>query len=243
MNVVMQHRYPHSDPSPPPRHPSDDLRQALASANAVFDQAPPPSLREILTAYRTKGDGDRDMLLAMLKAKTSEDQRISSLASLQRTIIELHQRTNGAEVLSPPGRSAAGNSYPYSPNHTPGAPSYPADQRPSRRGGNTHRASSRSRSPARAHPHMPPPRDAPNPHQEPHPRKRHRSSRSPPPHHRGAYEPSHPAEQFPPSPYSSDRSESADYSPRSKASMNIGSLLSVGPRREPNGEAALQDRE
>lgn len=37
-------------------------------------QTPPPSLREILTAYRTKGDGDRDMLLAMLNAKTAEDQ-------------------------------------------------------------------------------------------------------------------------------------------------------------------------
>ena len=37
-------------------------------------QSPPPSLREILSAYRTKGDGDRDMLLAMLSAKTAEDQ-------------------------------------------------------------------------------------------------------------------------------------------------------------------------
>jgi hypothetical protein len=40
----------------------------------IHPQPTPPSLREILTAYRTKGDGDRDMLLAMLNAKTAEDQ-------------------------------------------------------------------------------------------------------------------------------------------------------------------------
>jgi hypothetical protein len=37
-------------------------------------QAPPPSLREILGAYKSKGDGDRDMLIAMLNAKSAEDQ-------------------------------------------------------------------------------------------------------------------------------------------------------------------------
>ena len=37
-------------------------------------QPPPPSLREILGAYRSKGDGDRDMLIAMLNAKSAEDQ-------------------------------------------------------------------------------------------------------------------------------------------------------------------------
>lgn len=40
----------------------------------TYPQPAPPSLREILTAYRTRGDGDRDMLLAMLSAKTAEDQ-------------------------------------------------------------------------------------------------------------------------------------------------------------------------
>ncbi|RXW16588.1 hypothetical protein EST38_g9262 [Candolleomyces aberdarensis] len=65
---------PRSDSSPSSRFSSDDLRHVLASAHAVLDQAPPPSLREILSAYRAKGDGDRDMLLAMLNAKTAEDQ-------------------------------------------------------------------------------------------------------------------------------------------------------------------------
>ena len=34
----------------------------------------PPSVKEILTAYATKGDGDRDVLLAILHAKAAEDQ-------------------------------------------------------------------------------------------------------------------------------------------------------------------------
>jgi hypothetical protein len=37
-------------------------------------QAPPPSLRDILAAYKSRGDGDRDMLIAMLNAKSAEDQ-------------------------------------------------------------------------------------------------------------------------------------------------------------------------
>ncbi|TFY57160.1 hypothetical protein EVJ58_g7191 [Rhodofomes roseus] len=39
-----------------------------------LQQSPPPNLREILDAYRAKGDGDRDMLIAMLNAKSAEDQ-------------------------------------------------------------------------------------------------------------------------------------------------------------------------
>jgi hypothetical protein len=37
-------------------------------------QAPPPTLRDILGAYKARGDGDRDMLIAMLNAKSAEDQ-------------------------------------------------------------------------------------------------------------------------------------------------------------------------
>ncbi|EAU93430.2 hypothetical protein CC1G_04409 [Coprinopsis cinerea okayama7 len=227
MNAVMQQRYPHNDLPPSPRHPQDDLRQALSQANAIIEQAPPPSLREILTAYRTKGDGDRDMLLAMLNAKTAEDQRISSVASLQRTVIELYQQTGSPEFLPPP-RNGAGNYAPYPPSYPSPSSSYPPDQRSSRRAMNSHRTQSGGESPPRTHSHMPPPpRDGANSHQEPHPRKRHRASRSPS-SHRGVYEPSHPAEQFPPSPYSSsDRTGAA-------------------PRREPretNGDAAQQERE
>ena len=40
----------------------------------IHAQMPPPSLREVLGAYNLKGDGDRDMLIAMLNAKSAEDQ-------------------------------------------------------------------------------------------------------------------------------------------------------------------------
>ncbi|KAG8798610.1 hypothetical protein FRC17_007375, partial [Serendipita sp. 399] len=52
-------------------------RQQLAAIQAAidaFEQAPAPSLREVLGAYRLKGDGDREMLLAVLNAKAAEDQ-------------------------------------------------------------------------------------------------------------------------------------------------------------------------
>ncbi|KAJ8475423.1 hypothetical protein ONZ45_g15610 [Pleurotus djamor] len=62
-------------------------------------QPPPPSLREILAAYNSKGDGDRDMLLAMLNAKAAEDQRLASTASLHRTMIEICHTTSASEQL------------------------------------------------------------------------------------------------------------------------------------------------
>jgi len=64
------------------------------------------------------------------------------------------------------------------------------------------------------------------------PSKRHRLSRSPHTRAHAAYEPSHPSEHYPLSPYSSsERSNSAEYSPRSRSSMTIGSLLSTRPTR------------
>jgi hypothetical protein len=39
-----------------------------------LDTQPPPTIREILAAYKAKGDGDREMLIAMLQAKSAEDQ-------------------------------------------------------------------------------------------------------------------------------------------------------------------------
>ncbi|KJA26013.1 hypothetical protein HYPSUDRAFT_199246 [Hypholoma sublateritium FD-334 SS-4] len=226
----------------------DNMKHLISAAHAALDQPPPPSLRDILTAYRTKGDGDRDMLLAMLNAKTAEDQRLASLASLQRTLLDIYQ-------MSPPPTPSENHVYPRSLtngayHHPPPNFAQPSrEQPPSRRLHHHHRASSRSRSPnrMRLHSHLPPPRDArdmPMPHHSEHPRKRHRSSRSPHLSHAAMYESPHPSEQFPPSPYSSsDRSESAEYSPRSRASMTIGSLLSSGPSREMNSDMLSQERD
>jgi len=71
--------------------PPRSSKSLLASTWQVLDQPPPPSLREILGAYRTRGDGDREMLMAMLNAKSAEDQRIASVASLHRSMLEYYQ--------------------------------------------------------------------------------------------------------------------------------------------------------
>ena len=52
----------------------EQQQNALQAALQTFDQPPAPSLREVLGAYRLKGDGDREMLLAILNAKAAEDQ-------------------------------------------------------------------------------------------------------------------------------------------------------------------------
>lgn len=117
------------------------------------------------------------------------------------------------------------------------------DQQSSRHANHRPQVVSHSHSPKNFHSHLPSVRDLPVTHDSEHPRKRHRSSLSPHRSRGTAYESSH-SEQFPPSPYSSsNRSDSAEYSPRSRASMTIGSLLSSRPSRETNGDTPHQERE
>ncbi|KAL5534555.1 hypothetical protein ACEPAG_1018 [Sanghuangporus baumii] len=70
-----------------------DIRTLYSTSWSALDGPSPPTLREILTAYKQKGDGDREMLLAMLNAKSAEDQRIASQLSLRRTMIEINKYT------------------------------------------------------------------------------------------------------------------------------------------------------
>ncbi|KAF5377443.1 hypothetical protein D9615_005151 [Tricholomella constricta] len=230
--------------SPTPRNP-DDFKQLVTTAFSVIEQAPPPTLREILTAYRAKGDGDRDMLLAMLNAKTAEDQRIASVASLQRTLLEVYQAPRQQSVQYPPPPPHIMNDSHHYP--TPSFVQSPrlCDKKPRRQHHQPHHhhLSSGSRSPPRVrhHANLPPMRDVQMYQHEHFPRKRHRSSLSPPSPRgyevRPNPQPSSQRDHLPPSPYSSSgRSDSAEYSPRSRASMAIGSLLSSGPSQEANGD-------
>ncbi|KAF8168277.1 hypothetical protein B0H34DRAFT_54020 [Crassisporium funariophilum] len=243
MNSVASHHHSQQEMSPTHRHGSDEIKHLVGSAHSVLEQAPAPSLREILSAYRTKGDGDREMLLAMLNAKTAEDQRLSSIASLHRTLLETYQHSPPIPEPSHSFSRPTNGAYHY-PTPSFAQSPRPCDQQPTRRVHHRHRVTSNSRSPPRMHSHLPSSRDVPMLHHSEHSRKRHRSSHSPHISHAGVYESSHPSEQFPPSPYSSsDRSDSAEYSPRSRASMTIGSLLSSGPSREMNGDIPPQERE
>jgi len=201
-----------SDPTPAADHlPSRSSKALLASTWQVLDQPPPPSLREILGAYRLRGDGDREMLMAMLNAKSAEDQRIASVASLHRSMLEYYQAYAGQMPETPhpstsnlPGSSHQNGAYcPSSPHTAPTShlPYDPASQR------STH-----------AHPH-----------------KRVRTSESPPPSMSrsvpSTYTSSPPP--GPPSPYSS-RSDSVDQSPRPRDAMVIGSLLTTHTRQSRN---------
>jgi len=172
------------------------------------------------------------MLLAMLSAKTAEDQRLSSTASLHRTVLEICQQA----TPSPPEQSScsANGAYHYpTPSFTQSPPL--CDRQSSCHTNHRHPVLSYNSTPLNSHPHLPPLRDLSMTHDTEHRRKRHRS-RSPHRSRGAAYETST-SERFPPSPYSSsNRSESADYSPHSRASMTIGSLLSSRPSREANGE-------
>lgn len=58
---------------PHPQH-SQLLHTAVDDLLRLLQQPAPPSLRELLEAYSQKGNGDRELLLAMLAAKSSEDQ-------------------------------------------------------------------------------------------------------------------------------------------------------------------------
>ncbi|ETW87550.1 hypothetical protein HETIRDRAFT_413862 [Heterobasidion irregulare TC 32-1] len=211
---------PHSSDHPAiAEYPPQSLNKPerlISSTWQILEQPPPPSLREILGAYRTRGDGDREMLMAMLNAKSAEDQRIASMASLHRSMLEYYQ-------LVPPSAHQSPNDHPYLESF--GAYSHPGLSPQSN--GNPSSYS---------------PRINKEPHRSSHtvhPRKRHRTSESPHANHHSvprAPTPSSPP-QLPSSPYSSTRSDSTQHSPHSRSAMDIGSLLSAGAREAAREEA------
>lgn len=239
----MNSSYPPADYSHLPPHPSLDHTRLVMSTWHVLEQVsipsppfspfphlhfqpPPPSLREILGAYRSKGDGDRDMLIAMLNAKSAEDQvgaipstlsavltyeqRMAAVASLHRTLLDLY--TTDAKISPAPLQH-----YPLSSPHI----NSPKDKRHTLELSNGHESAFRSAPSSREPPHHPQP-----------PRKRQRFSRSPAlSSHPDACSSNPSSRDLPPSPYSS-RSDSEEYSPRSRTSMAIGSLLSSGAGRD-----------
>ncbi|KAJ8596471.1 hypothetical protein M405DRAFT_805266 [Rhizopogon salebrosus TDB-379] len=149
------------------------------------------------------------MLIAMLNAKSAEDQRLASVAFLHKTLLEM---------------SAADAWHP-----SPSALSHPLPTLYSKHGQHPSDMSN-----GRVSPQLPVVREPPQPPQPS--RKRQRSSHSPASPHFELRSSHTSSRDLPPSPYSS-RSDSEEYSPRSRASMAIGSLLSTGPIRD----AAVED--
>ncbi|KAI8995393.1 hypothetical protein BD414DRAFT_479404 [Trametes punicea] len=236
---------PHIPLSPEPAFPhhyvhrqlDPNMKTLLASSRRLLEQPPPPTLREILEAYKARGDGDREMLLAMLNAKSSEDQRLASIATLHRTMLDMYQAPHiqpGPPVIplhvpdphlshsyshvhqfpSPP------TSYHHSPHaHIP-QPLHQDELRHTRH--RTDSSSSATDGQERRY------TTASGGQQ---PRKRRRSSRSPLPQYESripasASQDAMSIHNLPPSPYSSGSSaQSSGGSPRSRESMAINSLL------------------
>ncbi|TBU34964.1 hypothetical protein BD309DRAFT_862949 [Dichomitus squalens] len=212
------------------------MRAVLASSWHVLEQPPPPTLREILEAYKAKGDGDREMLLAMLNAKSSEDQRLASYATLHRTMLDMYQAplAQSATTVLPLHIPDSHHSQAYSHAHPfPSPPaSYHHSPPPSfsqplhHDNSRQHRTHSVSSMPEQSQDRSTLPSSSSQPI-----RKRRRTSRSPPPHSRARLSPSEEpmsahANDLPPSPYSSASSaQSSGGSPRSRESMAINSLL------------------
>ncbi|CAE6426166.1 unnamed protein product [Rhizoctonia solani] len=86
----------------PPRSPAMETRTPPSpdAILAALNQPPPPTLREILSAYSAKGEGDRDMLIALLNAKAAEDNRIANVAKLQQQVIQMQLTALSAHLQS-----------------------------------------------------------------------------------------------------------------------------------------------
>ncbi|CAD6569297.1 MAG: hypothetical protein TREMPRED_005177 [Tremellales sp. Tagirdzhanova-0007] len=121
-------------PSPPRSHrdpsetPSFGLGAALGPPGGKWwDQElppPPASLESILESFRRSGEGDRDLLLAILGAKKAEEERLTALVQSRLAILQarLSIHSTGAIVAS---------SHPSPPSCPSPATRNPTQSRPS----------------------------------------------------------------------------------------------------------------
>ncbi|KAF7306629.1 hypothetical protein MIND_00454300 [Mycena indigotica] len=170
-NEASSSRYPTAPtwPAEPPLGHFSLKKPLLTSS-----KPPAPTLRDVLGAYKANGDGDREVLLAVLKAKTSEDNRQAALATLYDSMLQLH-------------RVPVHNPYPTPAyTHSPPEPSHPYRH--------YRNVSSLSRSPPPVHTRPPISQARSISPRAEHRRKRARNSHSP-----GSEAPA----ELPPSPYSS----------------------------------------
>ncbi|QRW07078.1 hypothetical protein RhiLY_06077 [Ceratobasidium sp. AG-Ba] len=87
-----------SSPKSPSQCHASTSKAAIESSLQALSQPPPPSLREILAAYASKGQGDRDMLIALLNAKAAEESRIAAVATLQHNVLQMQLSVAAAHI-------------------------------------------------------------------------------------------------------------------------------------------------
>ncbi|QRW07083.1 hypothetical protein RhiLY_06082 [Ceratobasidium sp. AG-Ba] len=107
-----------STPKSPKQSHASTSKAAIDSSLQALSQPPPPTLREILAAYASKGQGDRDMLIALLNAKAAEESRIAAVAALQQNVLQAQLGIAAAQIRqrqSPPPKSPVSPTSPLSP--------------------------------------------------------------------------------------------------------------------------------
>ncbi|KAL7418826.1 hypothetical protein Q5752_006510 [Cryptotrichosporon argae] len=85
------HTHTHLPPSPPRSRRDASETPSVAAAQKWWDAelpAPPASLTAILDSFRKSGEGDRELLLAILGAKKAEEERLTAIIQTRLTVIQ-----------------------------------------------------------------------------------------------------------------------------------------------------------
>lgn len=199
-------------------------QQLIESSWRTLENATSPSLREILAAFKySKGqEGDCQLLLAVLNAKSAEDQRTAAIANLHARLLESHPDKQFATPSPPP-------TYSIPRLHIPSLVSPPRSHSPYSPPG---QYSDSSYEPPRPHRHPMSPR----------PTRKHRRSPYERPVQIAGDDPRHRGSRYDCDSHRSSCSSSDGSgvsSPRSKETMSIDTLLSTHNSRADEDERGV----
>lgn len=82
---------------------SSSTPHALRQRTSTNPQPPAPaSLKSILDSFRRSGEGDRDLLMAILQAKKSEEERLTAIIQTRLTILQARLNMAAIQAQMPP---------------------------------------------------------------------------------------------------------------------------------------------
>ncbi|BEJ16694.1 hypothetical protein CspHIS471_0600950 [Cutaneotrichosporon sp. HIS471] len=94
-------------PSPPRSHhdaASPPMQKAsVDQGDNYWDDVPPApaSLKSILDSFRRSGEGDRDLLMAILQAKKSEEERLTAIIQTRLTLLQARLNVAAVQAQMP----------------------------------------------------------------------------------------------------------------------------------------------
>ncbi|GMK58515.1 hypothetical protein CspeluHIS016_0505470 [Cutaneotrichosporon spelunceum] len=98
-------------PSPPRSQRAADSppmhKVSVDQNDNYWDDVPPApaSLKSILDSFRRSGEGDRDLLMAILQAKKSEEERLTAIIQTRLTILQARLNMAAVQAQMPPAES------------------------------------------------------------------------------------------------------------------------------------------